>query len=256
MRWRSTIFSCCLIFLMLVTAGAELAHGITLYDGSLGTPNAQGWTYIPDNGTFPFPPASVTMAASSGGTILQTLTPNTDRAGFFRTDIGQNRNSGYTLRFNLRIDADDVNLGNNDRAGFSVIALSSDLQGIELAFWDDRIFAQSDSPLFTHAEESLLNTGLLREYLLTIQGGSYSLTWTGASTPLSGALRNYSAHSNAVYSTPNFLFLGDNTTSAGADIFLGSVEFQAIPEPKTWALGILLLLGVGAVKMRRPILAT
>lgn len=231
--------------------GADFAHAVTLYDGSLGTtPNVQGWTYFPDNGTFPLPPASVTMAATTGGTLLQTLSPNTDRAGFFRSDISQNRNSGYTLRFNLRIDADDVNVGNNDRAGFSVIALSSDLQGIELAFWDDSVFAQSDSPLFTHAEEALLNTSTLREYALTIQGSNYSLTWPGGSG-LSGVLRNYSAHSNAVYSTSNFLFLGDNTTSAGADIFLGNVEFQAIPEPGTWALGTMLLLGLGAVKMRR-----
>jgi len=249
--------SSCLIVLLLATLKANFAQATTIYDGSLGTtPNAQGWTYFPDNGTFPIPPASVSMAATPGGTLLQTLSPNTDRAGFFRSDIAQDRNIGYTLRFNLRIDGDDVNLGNIDRAGFSVIALGSDLQGIELAFWDDRVFAQSDSPLFNHAEEAFVNTGTLREYALTIQGSSYSLSWTGGGAPLSGALRNYSAHSNPVYSTANFLFLGDNTTSAGADIFLGNVEFQAIPEPGTWALGTLLLLGLGAVKIRQSRIPT
>ena len=188
------------------------------------------------------------MAASAGGTSLQTLSPNTDRAGFFR-NYPQDRSTGYTLRFNVRIDGDDVNVGNNDRAGFSVIALSSDLQGIELAFWDDRVFAQSANPLFVHAEESLVNTAVLREYSLTIQGSSYSLSWPGAITRLSGSLRNYSAHSNPVYSTPNFLFLGDNTTSAGADIWLGNIEFQTIPEPGT--MFILIALGLIAIVVWR-----
>jgi hypothetical protein len=240
-----------LIVAMLLGLQANSAQATTIYDGSLGTtPNAQGWTYFPDNGTFPFPPVSVTMDTAPGGTLLQTLSPNTDRAGFFRTDITQDRNVGYTLRFNLRIDGHDVNAGNNDRAGFNVIALSNDLQGIELAFWNDRVFAQADSPLFTHAEEALVNTALLREYELTIQGSSYSLSWTGG-TLLSGPLRNYSSHSNPVYSTANFFFLGDNTTSAGADIYLGNIEFQAIPEPGAWAMGILLLVGFGTVKIRR-----
>jgi hypothetical protein len=250
-----------LLFVMVLLLSPGTGHATILYNGSLGaTPNVApwNWNYVPDGGSIlPYvPPASVTMAASAGGTVLQTLGPNTDRAGFFRNDIVQNRSTGYTLRFNLRMDVDNVDVGENDRAGFSVIALSSDLQGIELAFWDDRIFAQADTPtLFVHAEEALVNTLVMREYLLTIQGNSYSLTWTGASTPLTGSLRNYSAHPSMVYDTANFLFFGDNTTSAGADVWLGTIEFQAIPEPATWTISVGLLLGLGACKMRRSRLA-
>jgi len=39
-------------------------------------------------------------------------------------------------------DSDKDGDGVGDRAGFSVIALSSDAQGIEVGFWKDQIWAQ------------------------------------------------------------------------------------------------------------------
>jgi hypothetical protein len=62
---------------------------------------------------------------------------------------------GYTLTFAIQVEAEGH--GNNNRAGFSVIVLSDDKKGIEMAFWEDEIWVQEDDlndpgDLFTHAE--------------------------------------------------------------------------------------------------------
>lgn len=237
-----------MVLAALAIAGSG-TYGATLYDASPGqTPADQGWAFVP------LPPMLVSMSPVVGGTALQTMAANSAYAGFFRSDNVLDRSTGYTLNFNVRVDAETH--ANDRRSGFSVIALSSDLQGIELSFWTDEIFAKEDDiPTFSHAEGILANTTVLREYQLTIQGNGYSLTGAGLSSPLTGLLRDYSADTTGVYDTPNFLFFGDNTTSAGANILLGSISLQAIPEPGTWALAALLLLGAGAVKMRRAVLA-
>jgi hypothetical protein len=232
----------------LVLAG-QVTRGATLYDASPGqTPVDQGWSFVP------LPAMLVNMSAVAGGTSLQTTTSNSAYAGFFRSGNVLNRVTGYSLNFNVRIDSEAH--ANNNRSGFSVIALSSDLQGIELSFWTNEIFAkESDIPTFSHAEGLLADTTILRNYQLTIQGNGYTLTGSGLASPLTGVLRDYSADNTGVYDTPNFLFFGDDTTSAGANILLGSISLQAIPEPGTWALTSLLLLGAGAVRMRRTPLA-
>lgn len=101
--------------------------------------------------------------------------------------------------------------GKGDRAGFSIIVLSEDKWGIELGFWDDRVFAQEDastqidktkypgvtSPaddhltLFTSAEFASLNTTISRNYEVVIKGNLYTLLADGVAV-LSGRLRDYS----------------------------------------------------------------
>ncbi len=135
----------------------------------------------------------------------------------------------------------------NDRAGFSVIALSSDQVGLELGFWADKIWAQNDSPLFTHGEEASFDTTTQHMYDLAILGGQYKLLADNAAI-LTGSLRNYSG-SGPPYSTPNFLFLGDDTTSASASVSLARVDMFsfALPEPSSLvllALGSTLAFGV------------
>jgi hypothetical protein len=48
----------------------------------------------------------------------------------------------------------------------------------------------------------------------------------GDQTLLRGTVRDYTRHGGFPYQTPNFLFLGDNTTSARARFDLGSVEVE------------------------------
>jgi len=124
----------------------------------------------------------------------------------------------------------------------------SDLEGVEIAFWTNEIWTQLDSPLFTHGEGAAFDTTIGPvQYDLAIQGDSYSL-YSGGSNILQGALRNYSAHTNPVYSMTDFLFFGDDTSSAAGVSELAYIEVlnYAVPEPAT-----LLLLGVGVVMLRR-----
>lgn len=245
------------ILLTILLLWQTTASAALLYDASLGnTPNAQSWSYVPDNGTLFMPPSSsVSMFYSATGTVLQTISPtNDDRAGFFRYVPPLDRMTGYTLNFNVRLDGESHETPH--RSGFSVIALSSDKKGIELSFWRDenQIFAKNDDvPFFTRGESVTANTSTLNEYFLTIQGNGYSLTGASLPMPLTGSLRDYSA--NPFYNTPNYIFLGDNTTSAGADIFLGNVSLQAIPEPGTYAVGFMIVAGAIAFARRSRMLA-
>jgi hypothetical protein len=94
----------------------------------------------------------------------------------------------------------------------SLIVITSDLQGIELAFWTDRVWAQS-GPSFTKAEEGFIDTtAALTDYRLRIVGNAYQLSVAG-STIVSGPLRSYASF-GAPYTIANFMFFGDDTTSA------------------------------------------
>ncbi|HEY3230532.1 MAG TPA: hypothetical protein VGJ87_15015, partial [Roseiflexaceae bacterium] len=97
-----------------------------------------------------------------------------------------------------------------------------------LGFWSDHIWAQeggAEPNLFTHAEDApfTTTTGLI-SYTLAIHGGTYALAANGAPI-LSGNLRDYSAFAGPIdpYETPNFIFLGDDTTSARAKIRLAAL---------------------------------
>ena len=59
---------------------------------------------------------------------------------------------------------------------------------------------------------------------MSVLGNNYTLS-TGNTNILSGKLRDYTAFSGSVdpYETPNLIFLGDDTTSASANIKLSSV---------------------------------
>jgi hypothetical protein len=134
------------------------------------------------------------------------------------------RTAGFTLRLTLRVL--DENHGTRvDRSGCSITVLCSDKKGIELGFWKDRVWAQSDSPLFTHAEEALWPNVDSHVFELTLQGTTYTLG-VGGKTVLTGPIRDYTPFVGLLdpYETPNFVFIGDNTTSAGASIGLGRVE--------------------------------
>ena len=229
------------LILGLIVCFSPLSMATVLYDGTTGLTLDQygGWSYIADGGTLGSLPTSPNRYASGSGTILDTMDPLTDRAGFQRMDLALNRALGYTLRFNLRIIQEEI--PSYDRAGFSLTAISPDLTGIELAFWGDRVFAQSGGPsYFTHAEQALVDNTIAREYFLVVQGSGYSLSWTGGGIPLTGSLRNYTGYGSPYYFIQNLLALSDNTTQASANVWIGNVEFQAIPEPSTLIILVIL----------------
>jgi hypothetical protein len=138
-------------------------------------------------------------------------------------------------------DSDKDGDGIGDRAGFSVIALSSDTRGIELGFWMDQVWAQEDGAaeppggsLFTRAEHAPLDTtSRLVAYTLAVRGDSYVLSADGGLV-LSGRLRDYTRFEGPVnpYRTPSFIFLGDDTGSARAQIRLAYVALTANGESR------------------------
>ena len=126
-----------------------------------------------------------------------------------------------------------------------MIALSNDRMGIELAFWEDQIWAQTSSPLFTHGEGVLVDTTAAEiEYRLTIFNDTHVLS-NGAKSILTGALRDYSAFGGVPYTLGSYLFVGDNTSLAGTDATMGSVKLNTfVPAPimgLTWRMLIAVL---------------
>ncbi len=214
---------------------------VTLFDGSLNTtPNQQGWLYLtqPTNGS------SAVQTASGGVTRLNTTGAQADHAGYFSSFHPLmptlNAATGYTIWLDARIGLESH--ASNDRAGFSMIVLGSDHRGVELGFWQDQVWAQLDSPvLFTHGESALINTtSAIRRYGLSVLGNTYTL-FVGGQGILTGSLRDYSSF-GAPYTASNFLFIGDDTSSAAADVEIGrvAVSLSAIPEPASY-----LLIGLG-----------
>ena len=202
-------------------AGVATSPAQLLYDGALGLPATQGWSYFATGGT---------QTLTGGGAQLDTSAANNIQGGYSLTSpTVLNHTNGFTLAFSARVIAEAH--ANNNRAGFSVILLSDDKHGIELAFWTNNIFAQSDSPLFTHAEETNFNTAaVFVDYALTLHATNYVLQANG--TPiLTGPIRDYTAFPGFpnVYLNPNFIFLGDDTTSAGGAFNLKKVVLVTAP---------------------------
>lgn len=252
-------------FLLLSSTRAS-----ALYNGSAGTsPAAQGWTRISPLGT---------ETISGGGVVLDT------NANFGFLDVyGRNlsstpidRTTGFNLRFDLQLinEARNGAASNNtgtdsidDRAGLSVTVISSDLAGIELGFWTNRIWAQEDGAVkadptsaptgtrFTQAEGSPFNTTVLTRYDLSILGNTYFLyAGENYTTPvLQGRLRNYSPE-GFPYTLTNSIAIGDNTTSARGSFRLNQVQLSSAITPIPFAFNPLFGLGVfGLSRLRKAI---
>lgn len=239
-----------LVVYLLLFAPLHLHAQTTLYNETLGNfPADQGWFLYLTNS-----PADASQTYVPGqGTELVTI--NSAMAGYFNKNpiTGSlvnpafpvlNRSAGFRISWDLLISSETHS--SNDRAGFSIIALASDSRGIELGFWNNEIWAQNDAPIFTHGEGVTFTTTTHTHYDLNILGNNYDLYGNGL--PIrTGPLRNYASF-GLPYTNTNFLFLGDDTSSANADITLGRVSLlTAVPEPVTWISLSCLLVGVTLV---------
>ena len=146
-----------------------------------------------------------------------------------------------------------------DRSGVSLIVLGSDHKGVELAFWQDEIWAQQASPVFTHSavserDQSAGLTSLLTHYNLNVQGSTYTLSNGGGTVLLAGTLKDYLANGGPAlpYAAGNFLFFGDDTTSARGNASIGGVTVSlTTPEPGVWGLLASGFLGSSLLWRRR-----
>ncbi len=252
---------------LALAASASQAGTVSLYDPLAGTlPIDQGW--LP----FVFPPV---VESHSGGLVeLDTTADRAAYAGYFSEQPSDgllqhpqmpvlDRATGYTVSFDLQVLAeghntrDDNGDGLDDRAGFSVIAISQDLLGLELAFFEDRVWAyaaagEGPNSQFTQAEGVAIDTtAAVTRYDLVVQGATYTLLAGGAPI-LGGPLRNYNPSGVTAlidpYDNPSFLFFGDDTTSAESHVLLGEISVTLVPEP---ACGLLAALALPAVMIAR-----
>ena len=201
---------------------------VVLYDAASGA--------IPDKSLMPFtafPSDATSLTYSDGMTVLDTTISGTDTLAGWVSSLATTPGfptldpvAGVQFNFSLQIESESH--ANNRRAGFSVIMLDKDAKGIELAFWENEIWVQSDDKtggMFKHGEEIAFDTTSLMDYQLTFAGDTYTLT-ANSEILLSGPLRDYRAFEGFPdpYETPNFIFLGDDTTSSQARIRLRYVS--------------------------------
>lgn len=233
------------------------ARAQVLYSGTLGTmPDAQGWIFAAN---LPGDTGMGSQSFAGGATLLQTtgktdgtLGDNGIHSGYTRISPTLLDNSvGYTVRFDVGLPLES-HVAGSSRAGLSVIVLGSDRRGAELGFYPDQIFAQSTT--FTQAETGLFNTVPLTAYYLQSGPTGYKLfagvnpVNNASAVPLlTGSLRDYSLSGAVpnVYATPNYLFVGDDTTRAQANLTFARFEINpaaAAPEPSALAL-----YGIGIV---------
>ena len=192
----------------------------TLFDGGLGTtPDQQGWLYLTD----PMVGATTRQTVIDDAVLLDSTIDDSEKAGYFATLHpgldSLDRFAGYHLHFQVQLVAETH--ASQDRAGLSVIVLSQDLAGIELGFWEDRVWAQDDAPLFVHAEEASADLTEAARYDLYVDQDRYTLL-RDQQFLLTGALRDYSRF-GAPYDRANLVFVGDDTSSAAAATVLKEI---------------------------------
>jgi hypothetical protein len=204
---------------LVVAVAVASASGAELrYEGSSGVlPNDAQWQwgYQVLNKNLLVP--QVTAVASGGVTTLDSTAQASDLAGYtthvpnllntsftYVRTIPLDRNPGFEADFTVKLASEQHT--SNDRAGFSVVALSSDATplGIELAFWQNEIWAQNAN--FTHGESSGVydTTAALVDYRLSISGTTYTLAANNAQI-LTGNLRDYSEFASGIPTHPHSL---------------------------------------------------
>ncbi|MEG4470718.1 Ig-like domain-containing protein, partial [Microcoleus sp. AT9_B5] len=245
---------------------ATLLGSTSLYAGQLGTPpGSQPWMALGNvNQANPLGGVVATQTLNGGSTTLNSLANQSIYAGYSTHTLGipslafspknaavpvLDRTLGYGIRFDVKInseshsfaDSDKNADGLSDRAGFSLVAISSDGQkGVEIGFWDNEIWVQKDGvsdsgPLFTHdiantsPDRWFGNTTQIASYELTVLGDNFTLFRNGTAILNNRPLRNYTSFTGTInpYQTPNFLFFGDDTTSASASFELKNLAVKS-----------------------------
>jgi hypothetical protein len=216
---------------------------LVLYDAASGDIPSTSLMSFTD-----FPPGVALPMFSEGATVVDTTISGTDTyAGWVASEVTTPGfpilDQAVDVRVNFTVQVDSEAHTNNDRAGFSIIILDKDAKGIELSFWENEIWVKSDEGtggLFKHGEGVAFGTSTLTDYQVLFMGNVYTLT-ANAQPLLTGPLRDYSAFAGFPdpYQTPNFLFLGDNTTSAQARFrlrFLSVTGMEPVVPTNTGAI--------------------
>jgi hypothetical protein len=219
---------------MMGAGSFDRASAVTtvLYDGNSGVlPDAVTSPYL----SFGALGGSAITTAINGGTKIDTTSTPAMYAGYSNyngTVLTPKLDStaGYTLSFTITINSQtNTSLY---RAGFSTIVLGNDNRGIEIGFRGNDIFAQPNKDFDSIVASEQKNyassiLGIQTTYAIAVKDNAYILS--GDDTELfGGLLRNYSAATIVpplpnVYKVPNFIFLGDDTSSASASVDIKNI---------------------------------
>lgn len=265
---RHVAAACVFVCALPAAAATQVLYDSAQAPNSAYTPIAPGWLSsvfvnaqesVGSDGTTVSPNISAPLnLGARGGYANQFVSGGLVNPLFPVLD----RNAGFTLSFGFRLLQEDHSL-NANRAGFSVILLDSAHRGVEIGFQNDRIFAQRDGAnLFTAGEfndAAAPSAFAFNRWDLNIGAAGYSLTRAdpgGAIPILSGALRDYSSvglPASLAYGASNYLFVGDNTISAGAVFTLNylAIATAPVPEPSTYGMLLAGFALVAAVAQRR-----
>lgn len=251
------INSALISLLLILPADFASASVITLYDETQANlPNEQQWLSYFATGT-------ATVKSTPNGVNL--LTEQSTQAGFSNYSPSSfalknpafpllNSTTGFTLSFSMQLNSEQHD--NDNRAGFSVILLDNNKRGVEIGFWEDNLWSQSDSPLFQNKDEQVAfnSSEKMTSYDLVLFNNNYFL-YADNQALLTGSQKDYTAFnggpfgSSIPYSLENYLFLGDDTSSASANVSIGNISISdsplfVVPIPPTIGLMCLSLVGL------------
>lgn len=230
------------VFMLLLSVQARA----DLYDGT-SLPSAQGWfSYV----------FGSSQALGSGYVNLDTSAAFARQAGYGLILPDLDSAVGFRIDFTVKIAA-EAHGSNTNRAGFSVIVTDNNKNGIEMGFWEDKIWVQNLG--FMHGAEIEFDTTEVTHYSLTLVNGIFTLVADpdGLAKTLTGSTVFYDANGlpapfqNFPYRTPNVLFFGDDTTSASTSFNLYRVGIAAVPEASSLTFLLGGLLGVAGLAFAR-----
>jgi len=241
---------------LMATAGAAVAQTTVVYDPAAGgRPSAQGRVLLinPEDAGV----ESDAVPPLAPGVVLDTTGGGQAGAAGYFSHIGLppvfpvrpviatwpvlDRVAGFALRAEVELLAEQHT--GEERAGLSVIVLSSDRRGVEIGLWEGAVWMQNGGTaptLFTRGETwamPVVNTTLR---LKVVVKGEGVVVLANGRPVLGGAVRDYTAFVPSglpfnPYTTPNFVFIGDNTSRGAARFRLGRVEVVRPAPAVCWA---------------------
>ena len=212
----------------------------TLYNAALNSlPSAQGWSVLAIG-------AAASESVAGGLYTLDTTGAGVGIYGNARISATPlDTAAGFTLSFSLKVLAESHT--DSSRAGYSVLVVGADpTRAVEIAFWTDHVWTYDYSGGFVHGADASFATGAMHNYSLAVAGQQYQLSADG-NLLLSGALKDYTP-GGAPYTTPNFIFFGDDTSRGVSVTQVGSVALTPVPEPAPLAMW---LAGLAAAALLR-----
>ncbi|MBK1632751.1 hypothetical protein CKO31_18770 [Thiohalocapsa halophila] len=251
---------------------------VTLYDSAQGRlPQAQDWLdYAATDG--------IDALLTGGRTSVDTTGETAANAGFSTHSFTTNGSSAswtpknghlpaldaretIGLSFELRLLEESRDVDIDSRAGFTLVLLDQFLNGIEINFWSDVIWAQGSNHADPAEQADFQTDQALTRYEVGIFAGGYDV-WANGTHLLGGPLRRFDADAllPGLHGTPGMIYLGDASADAASKYLLGDVKLSprllqsqppphANPTPATLALlltGLISAVLANGFRRHRP----